>query len=152
MHVAALHCLGGGVVFGHQVHPVVQQLAGFVVAPDVDLGLTQSALGIVGEIGRDRGGQIGGRCRFKAVVTVVGVLPMAGRGQVAVGIVAGRCAGLADACDGGVLVQAIGAVAGGGVGFGGACPLVQVIVPGVLDNLLGLPVFTLPVIRLTCKI
>ena len=71
VHVAALQGLGGGVVFSHQVDPVVQQLAGFVVAPDVDLGLTQSASGIAGEIGRDRSGQIGGRCRFKAVVTVV---------------------------------------------------------------------------------
>ena len=130
-------------------------MADFVVAgtaPDVDLGLPQSALGVVGQAGIDGGGQVGGEGGFEAVVTVVAVRPVAGSGEVAVGIVAGRCAGLADAGDCGVLVQAVGAVAGGGVGFGGACPLVQVIVPGVLDNLLGLPVFTLPVIRLTCKI
>ena len=114
MHVAALDCTRAGIVLSHQVHPVVQQLAGFVVTgstPDVDLGLTQSALGIVGQAGVDSGGQVGGDRCFKAVVTVIAVLPVAGRRQVAVGIVGRWEVGLADACDAGVLVQAVGGVA-----------------------------------------
>jgi hypothetical protein len=95
-------------------------------------------LGVVGQAGVDGGGQIGGDGCFKAVVTVIGVLPMAGRGQVAVGIVSGWEVGLTDACDAGVLVQAVAGVAGGGIGLGGARPLVQVVVPSALDDLLGL--------------
>ena len=47
---------------------------------------------------------------------------MAGSSQVAVGIMGGRDAGLADAGDCRVLVQAIAGVAGGGIGLGGAVP------------------------------
>ena len=63
---------------------------------------------------------------------------MAGSGQVAVGIVGGWDAGLADAGDCRVLVQAIAGVAGGGIGLGGARPFVQGVGPGALGDLLGL--------------
>jgi hypothetical protein len=71
-------------------------------------------LGIVAQAGVDGGGQIGGDRCFKAIVTVIGanlgVGPMAGRRQVAVGIVSGWEVGLTDACDAGVLVQAVAGV------------------------------------------
>ena len=62
MHVAALDCVRAGVVLSNEVNPVIQQIAGLVAgagAACVDLGLPQSALGIVGEVGGDRSGQVG---------------------------------------------------------------------------------------------